>query len=138
MPVTKLVTPADFKKMAKRCRPFLLKVMVFSPESGYKFEVTIQLICTDNNDHVWKIIFNLYRKEDDEFIQIVGIEFQSGTPDEDRAIEDISVNGLNLEQTRVLRKELYPQAKSFEDGHQPSDDERAKIESTMRSALFAQ
>ena len=26
----------------KRCRPFLLQVMVFSPEAGYKFEVVVE------------------------------------------------------------------------------------------------
>jgi len=30
---------------SKACRPFLLEVMVFSPESGYKFEISLEYQC---------------------------------------------------------------------------------------------
>ncbi|PYL23523.1 MAG: hypothetical protein DMF37_09570 [Verrucomicrobia bacterium] len=31
--------------------------MVFSPESGYKFEIEVQLACTAENEEVWKLLF---------------------------------------------------------------------------------
>ena len=31
---------------AKLCKPFLLEVMVFSPESGFKFKVIVERSCT--------------------------------------------------------------------------------------------
>jgi len=33
---------ADAPVARKRCKPFLLSVMVFSPEAGYKFEIEVE------------------------------------------------------------------------------------------------
>ena len=45
---------------AKVCKPFLLEVMVFSPESGYKFKVVVERSCTPEADPIWKLVFDLY------------------------------------------------------------------------------
>jgi hypothetical protein len=34
----------------KVCKPFLLEVMVFSPEAGYKFKVIVERSCTPEAD----------------------------------------------------------------------------------------
>ena len=36
----------------KICKPFLLEVMVFSPEAGYKFKVVVERDCTPEADEL--------------------------------------------------------------------------------------
>ena len=37
----------------KVCKPFLLEVMVFSPESGFKFKVIVERSCSPEADEIW-------------------------------------------------------------------------------------
>jgi len=45
----------------KICRPFLLEVMVFSPQAGFKFKVDVERSCTPEADALWKLVFDLYQ-----------------------------------------------------------------------------
>ena len=45
----------------KICKPFLLEVMVFSPEAGFKFKVMVERSCTPEADAIWKLVFDLFR-----------------------------------------------------------------------------
>ena len=45
----------------KVCRPFLIEVMVFSPEAGYKFKVIVERSCTPEADALWKLVFDLFK-----------------------------------------------------------------------------
>lgn len=42
----------------------------------------------------WLVIFNLYKKIGNEFVQIVGIEFEAEKKEEKKAIEEISKSCL--------------------------------------------
>ncbi|HMO81186.1 MAG TPA: hypothetical protein PKD24_10380 [Pyrinomonadaceae bacterium] len=134
MSITNVITPATKKK---GCKPFLLKVMVFTPESGYKFDIHVQLICGDENEKTWKIIFNLHKKIDDEFVHLVGIEFQTGNAEEDAAVEKISTDGISIAQNRIFGSDVYESVKPLEDGHEPSDAELQVIDGNIRSAVLA-
>jgi hypothetical protein len=90
------------------CTEFRIKVMIYSPESGYKFDVTVQRKCFPTK---WLVIFNLYKKIGHEFVQIVGVEFEAEKKEEKKAIEDISKNGVNVLQSRAFRKKVYPAVK---------------------------
>ena len=50
------------------CTPFTLEVMVFSPESGFKFQVLVERSCTKATPETpamtkWKLVFDLYKKK---------------------------------------------------------------------------
>ena len=65
----------------KICRPFVLDVMVFSPEAGYKFHVSVERSCTPEADPIWKLVFDLYRVEtgkDD--VQLVHASYTASAP----------------------------------------------------------
>ena len=47
----------------KQCKPFILEVFVASPEAGYKFELTVEKSCTSTKDPLWKLVFDLYKKD---------------------------------------------------------------------------
>src|ERR1700682_1256886 len=108
-----------------QCTPFLLKVMVFSPESGFKFDVTIQRTCPADGSTDWSIIFHLYKKQatGSDFDLIVSVEFQAETPADKQAIETISNQGVTVPQNRAFRKQVYPTVKPLADGHQPTPAE---------------
>lgn len=115
------------------CTEFRIKVMIFSPESGFKFDVTVQRKCFPTK---WIIIFNLFKKIDDEFVQIVGVEFDSEKKEEQVAIEEISLNGVNMLQSRAFRKKVYPAVKVLDDGDEPLPAEKTKIHNEMAKAIM--
>ena len=72
---------------AKKCKPFVLQVMVFSPESGFKFEVLVEKDCSASNDPIWKLVLDLYKKQatGSDFDQIVHVSFTEEAPQNSRA-----------------------------------------------------
>lgn len=120
------------------CNPFLLKVMIFSPEAGFKFDVSVQLTCSPTNDKTWHLIFNLYKKIGTDFVQVVGVEFQAQTPAETGALETMSNQGVNVLQSRALRTKVHPAVKPLADGHQPTDAETTKIHNAIQKAVLLQ
>ncbi|HRH43620.1 MAG TPA: hypothetical protein PKY82_18465 [Pyrinomonadaceae bacterium] len=115
------------------CTEFRIKVMIYSPESGYKFDVTVQKKCFPTK---WIVIFNLYKKIGTEFVQIVGVEFDSEKKEEQKAVEAISQNGVNMLQSRAFKKKVYPAVKVLEDGDPPTEAEKKKIHTEMSKAIL--
>jgi hypothetical protein len=118
----------------RKCRPFLLRVMVFSPESGYRFEIEIQMACTASNEEVWKLLFHLKKKIENEFVEIVSVEFVAGTPDEIEKVATISDEGLTRPQVRAFRDSVFPAVKAVE-GHSPTQPENDKIHNEVKKAI---
>jgi hypothetical protein len=105
----------------KRCTPFYVTVMVYSPESGYKFYVKIQRSCSPENDAIWKFQFNLDKTIDGKLVRIVEIEVGAGTDGEKAAkIEKTAKDGVNEEQFQALKEEAFPASKKLE---QSADDQ---------------
>lgn len=90
------------------CTEFRLKVMIFSPEAGFKFDVTVQRKCFPTK---WLLIFNLFKKIGNDFTQIVGVEFEAEKKEEKKSLEQLSTTGVNVLQNRALRKKVYPLVK---------------------------
>lgn len=127
------ITPSE-----KKCKPFMLRVMVFSPESGYKFTIEVQKACTDANEEVWKLLFDLYKKIDDEFVELVSVEFVSGDPNDISKIAAITDEGMKRAQVRAFRDNVYPLVKPFADsGEKPDPAAQKEIDKAMKSALNA-
>jgi hypothetical protein len=106
------------------CTEFRIKVMIFSPEAGFKFDVTVQRKCFPTK---FLVIFNLFKKVGSEFVQIVGVEFEAEKKEEQKAIEDISKNGLNVLQDRAFKKKVFPAVKA---GAEP-----AKVHNEISKAI---
>jgi hypothetical protein len=110
--------------------------MIFSPEAGFKFDVSVQLLCSPSNDKTWKLLFNLYKKIGADFVQVVGVEFQAESPAESQALETMSNQGVNVLQSRALRTKVHPAVKPLADGHVPTPAETAKVHTAMQKAVL--
>jgi hypothetical protein len=116
----------------KRCRPFLLDVMVFSPESGYKFAVMVEKGCSAENDPIWKLVFDLFKKrEDGEFDQIVHVSFRAETEHEQTGVKTIAFDGVSEKQANVLVSEVHPAAKQLEGAAQPTEEQKSALRHAM-------
>ncbi len=118
----------------RKCKPFLLRVMVFSPEAGYKFEIEVQLACTATNAEVWKLLFNLYKQKGSDFVEIVSVEFVAGDPNEISKVAAISDDGLTRPQVRAFRDSVFPAVKATA-GQQPTPDDQKKIHDKVKDAI---
>jgi len=101
----------------KICKPFTIEVMVFAPASGFKIEVLIEKTCTPTADAIWKIVFDLYKKQASgtAFDQLVHVSFKGGTPVEQKGIETTAANGINPKQADVIINEVGPAVLQLKD-----------------------
>jgi len=112
--------------------------MIFSPEAGFRFDVTVQLQCTATNDKNWSVLFHLFKKIGTDFVQVVSVEFDATVPAESKAIETMSNQGVNVLQSRAFRQKVHPVVKPLADGHTPTDAEKNKIHTEMQKAVLLQ
>ncbi len=130
--------PTTITTGGKKCKPFLLRVMIFSPESGYKFTIEIQKACTSQNEPVWKLLFDLYKKIGADFTEVVSVEFVAGDPNVIDKIAAVTEEGMKRAQVRAFRDDVYPMVKPFgEAGKKPNAEEQKKIDATMKKAINA-
>ena len=120
---------------AKRCRPFILDVMIYSPESGFKAVVSIERGCTPANDSIWKFVFDLFKKKStgDNFDQLVHISYRGLNAAENQAIAGM-VNGLSDDQADELPS-LHEASKTF--AANPSDANKAAVTAAAKSVVTA-
>lgn len=121
----------------KKCKPFVLNVMVFSPEDGFKFELAVERGCTAQNDSIWKLVFDLYKLKDGKsgtFDQIVHVSYTGKTPEENTGIAN-TLDGVNDTQADILATEVHPAAKEF--AADPSDANKAPVANAMKKVAIA-
>jgi hypothetical protein len=120
---------------AKKCRPFILDVMVYAPESGYKAVISIERGCTATNDSIWKFVFDLYKKQatGTGFDQLVHVSYKGLNPQENAAIAGMT-DGLSDDQANKL-PDLHVAAKSFSDN--PSQANQATVTQAAHAVLTA-
>ena len=104
MPTTIASAPAG-----ETCTEFRIKVMVFSPESGFKFDVTVQRKCFPTK---FLVIFNLFKKIGNDFFLIVSVEFEAEKKEDKKAVETIATNGVSVLQSRAFTKKVFPLVKA--------------------------
>jgi hypothetical protein len=125
----------------KKCKPFVIEVMVFAPASGFKIEVLIEKSCTPQADAVWKIVFDLYKRKDTGtgFDQLVHVSFKGGTPVEQKGIQATAANGLNDKQADVIINEAGPAVLDLKDASTmtPAELESVKKEVVTSSSKIA-
>ena len=111
---------------AKKCKPFIFEVMVYSPEAGYKAEITVERGCTPTNDAVWKFVFDLYKKQatGTGFDQLVHVSYRALNQQENAAVIGM-IDGLTDAQADALPA-LHDAAKTFSDNPSP-DNQKAVL-----------
>jgi hypothetical protein len=119
----------------KRCKPFLLEVMVFSPEAGFKFKVLVERSCTPEADAIWKLVFDLFRVADGEETQIVHVSFTTGTPVEREAVQAMAANGITPAQADVLVREVHPAARQIEGVKKPTAAQKTRLREAMSKVV---
>ena len=120
----------------KVCRPFLVDVMVFSPEAGFKFHVSVERDCTPTADAIWKIVFDLYKVvAGSPDVALVHVSFTSGTPVEQQAVQTMAATGVKPKQADVLIKKVYPATKAIAGNHNPTAAQKKKIHDAMSEVV---
>jgi hypothetical protein len=113
----------------KKCKPFVLEVMVFAPEAGFKFEVSVEKSCTATAEPIWKLVFDLYKRKatGSDFDQIVHVSYRAGTPVEAKVIEE-TINGVTQKQADILINKVHPAVKDLENASTlpPAEFEKRK------------
>ena len=123
---------------AKACKPFILEVMVFSPEAGYKFRLLIERQCVTANDSIWKLVFDLEKKIENEFIQIVHVSFTAGTKNEAKGISSMVSEGVTFEAAKVITEEVHPATKALEGNPKPTKTEKENLRKSMSKTAKTQ
>jgi hypothetical protein len=120
----------------KTCRPFIIQVMVFSPKSGYKIEVQVEKSCTAEADAIWKLVFDLYKKQEgrDDFDQLVHVSYTGGTPVEQRGLEATAANGINERQADALINRAGPAVLDLEDSGEKTPEELEGTKTEVKAA----
>lgn len=120
----------------KICKPFLVDVMVFSPEAGFKFHVSVEKACTPNADAIWKIVFDLSKVvAGSPDVLLVHVSFTSGTPVEQQAVQTMASQGVNPDQADLLINKVYPAAKAIAGNQNPSDAQKKQVHDAMAQVV---
>jgi len=107
-------------------------VFVASPEAGYKFELVVEKACTSTNDALWKLVFDLYKKDaSGVYQQLVHVSFKPVDPAEQRGVETLAVEPVSVQTARVLRKEVHPAAKAVAGVAKPTPAQKKKLRDAM-------
>jgi hypothetical protein len=126
------------KKVSKSCQPFNLDVMVFSPEAGYKFELSVDRSCSPTLDPIWKLIFDLFKKNaTGDFDQIVHVAFTAEAPEEQTGIQNLAVNGVSNAASDVIVNQVFPAAKVLDGVANATDAQKTGLHEAMRKATTA-
>ena len=118
---------------AKKCKPFQLQVMVFSPEMGYKFELMVEQACSPTAEPIWKLIFDLYKKkaQGTDFDQIIHVSFTASTPVESQGIHNMLKSGVTDKAADALFDETFPAVKAVEGVQNPTSEQRQAVQDSL-------
>jgi hypothetical protein len=130
-----VATASVVKVGVKKCRPFFFDVMVFSPESGFKAQITVERGCTKTNDSVFKFVFDLFKRRanGEGFDQLVHVSYRPLNAQENAAIAGM-IDGLNDDQLDKM-DELHRTSKNFADS--PTTENEAAVTNAARSVVTA-
>jgi hypothetical protein len=120
----------------KICKPFLLDVMVFSPEAGFKFNVSVERACTPTADSIWKLVFDLYKVVAGQpDVALVHVSFTSGTPVEQTALQNMATQGVAPAQADTLVKVVYPATKAVAGNDNPTPEQKQAVHDAMSQVV---
>jgi hypothetical protein len=122
----------------KKCHPFILDVFVASPEAGYKFNLLVEKACSPDNDPLWKLVFELYKKNaagtDDLIVRVL---FDAVDPLESQGVQNLVVNPISTTTATILSNEAYPTAKAVAGVQNPTPDQKKAINDSLSKAAIS-
>lgn len=121
----------------KKCKPFQFEFMLQPPDTKFKIELVVEKNCTPENDAIWKLVFDLYKKIDGDFTQIVHISFKAGNNTEKQGIKSIAVDGVTDKAAAVAVDEVLPLAQQVGAPNAPPDLNN-KLKSGMKKIAVVQ
>ena len=119
----------------KKCRPFLLEVMVLSPETGFKFQVLVERACTPEAEAIWKLVFDLYKTDGGEEKQLVHVSFTAGSPVEQASVQRLVTEGVTPAQTDLLVNKVHPTVKKLAGKKKVKPEEKQAVHDSMAEVL---
>ena len=119
----------------KACRPFVLEIMVFSPESGYKFKVNVERSCTPEADALWKLVFDLFQIKGGKELQLVHVSFTAGSPVEAQGVQLLASQGVSPHQADVLVKRVFPAAREIKPGKVLTPAQKKALKDAMSQVV---
>ena len=119
----------------KKCRPFLLEVMVLSPESGFKFQVLVERACTPEAEAIWKLVFDLYKTDGGQEQQLVHVSFTAGSPVEQASVQRLVTEGVTPAQTDLLVNKVHPTVKKLAGKKKVKPEEKQAVHDSMAEVL---
>lgn len=126
---------------AESCKPFLLEVMVFSPEAGFKFQVSVERSCESPTREIWKLVFDLFKKQatGTDFDQIVHVSYRAANDIQQKKIATTATKGLTPEQSDRLINRVHPAVKALanSDSLTPAqlDAKKARVKKEMSKTV---
>ena len=127
---------------ASSCKPFTLEVMVFSPEAGFKFQVSIERDClkaTDTDPALtkWKLVFDLYKQKagGSNFDQIVHVSYTAENPTQEKKVSATAARGINPDQSKQLITKVHPAVKAVADLNSLPPDEANKRKQKVKKEM---
>jgi hypothetical protein len=123
---------------AKTCKPFILEVWAAVPESGYKFDLLVEKSCSAENDPLWKLVFDLYKKNTaGKYEQILHVSFQALDPKERKGVENMSVNPISFKTATIVVQDVHPAAKALVGVANPTADQKKPLHNAMSKAAVS-
>jgi hypothetical protein len=127
---------------AKSCKPFLLEVMVFSPEAGFKFEVSIEKSCIkataeDPAKAKFKLVFDLFKQQEGkgEFDHIIHVSYTAENELQEKKLNATVTNGINAAQSKQLITKVHPSVKEVTDLDALPEEEAQKKKQKVKREM---
>jgi len=105
--------------------------MVMNPDADFKFTLCVELSCTPQAEPLWKLVFDLFKKINNDFQQVVHVSFQAQTPVEVTGVQYTAENGINPAQSDVVVNQVHPLAKQIANAPGPTPALNQQINSSM-------
>ena len=121
------------------CRGFTLEVKVFVPKRGFRFHVVVDKTCV-NNQPRWGLIFELDKKIENEFVQIVYVDYRPKIDDSETAkgIEKMLETRVTTEQVKIAKAELVPVAMELEGADTITPDQKKRLETASKKFVIGE
>jgi hypothetical protein len=95
--------------------------------------VMVEKSCSPQAEPIWKLVFDLFKKVGNEFVEIVHVSFKAEAPVEIQGVETIAADGVPRKSARVFRNKVFPIAKGLEK-RQPTAEEKVALRGGMSEA----
>lgn len=111
----------------KKCNPFILEVKVFSPKSGYRIHIVIEKDCTPQLEAKWALVFDLDKKIDGEFVQIVHVSFRPKDAQQEEGIKKMTAEGMTKKQAKLTKEKMFQPMADMEGQPGPTPEQKKKM-----------